>query len=112
MPARWQEKAVTPGLVALAYAVAFGQQPGVALTDTKIDLHTSPARFLASVASTWGSSGDLGHVQGGQTTGYLFPMGPFYALGHGLGLGTWVVQRLWLGTLLALCAWGTVRLLD
>ena len=26
MPARWQEKAVTPGLVALAYAVAFGQE--------------------------------------------------------------------------------------
>src|SRR4051794_18249104 len=39
-------------------------------------------------------------------------MGPFFALFHGLGLSPWLVQRLWLGTLLALGAWGVVRLLD
>src|SRR4051794_22476229 len=39
-------------------------------------------------------------------------MGPFFALLHGIGLSPWVVQRLWLGTLLALGAWGVVRLLD
>lgn len=92
--------------------MAFAQRTGLAVTDTKIDLYVSPGRFLANAASTWGSSGDLGHVQGGQTSGYLFPMGPFFALGHGLGLSPWVVQRLWLGTLLAVTAWGAVRLLD
>src|SRR4051812_48173919 len=39
-------------------------------------------------------------------------MGPFFALLHELGLSPWLVQRLWLGTLLALAAWGVVRLLD
>ena len=39
-------------------------------------------------------------------------MGPFFALGHALGLPDWVVQRLWLGLLLWLAAWGVVRLLD
>src|SRR4051794_22182501 len=39
-------------------------------------------------------------------------MGPFFALGHASGLAPWLVHRLWLGTLLALGAWGVVRLLD
>jgi hypothetical protein len=60
----------------------------------------------------WSPTGDLGHVQGGQYGGYLFPMGPFFAAGHALGIPDWLVQRVWLGLLLALAAWGTVRLLD
>ena len=39
-------------------------------------------------------------------------MGPFFALGQKLGLSGWLTERLWLGTLLALAAWGTIRLLD
>lgn len=112
MRARWPDRAVTPLLVLGSFGLAFGQRPGLAVTDTKIDLYVSPIRYLANAASTWGSSYDLGHVQGGQTSGYLFPMGPFFALGHVLGLSPWVIQRLWLGTLLALTAWGTVRLMD
>ena len=61
--------------------------PGCASSDTKIDLHVDPVGFLGDVASAWSSTGDLGHVQGGQYGGYLFPMGPFFALGHALGLG-------------------------
>ena len=64
------------------------------------------------MASAWSSTGDLGHVQGGQYGGYLFPMGPFFALGHALGLAPWLVQRLWLGLILALAAWGAVKLMD
>ena len=60
----------------------------------------------------WTSTGQLGDVQSGQQAGYLFPMGPFFALGHAIGLSDWVVERLWLGTLLALAAWGVVRLVD
>jgi arabinofuranan 3-O-arabinosyltransferase len=112
MRERRQDRIISLALVAGAYALAFAQRPGLATSDTKIDLYVSPGRFLADAASTWSSSGDLGHVQGGQTSGYLFPMGPFFALGHSLGLSPWVVQRLWLGTLLALGAWGVVRLLD
>ncbi len=39
-------------------------------------------------------------------------MGPFFALGRLAGLSPWLVQRLWLGAVLAIAAWGTVRLLD
>jgi arabinofuranan 3-O-arabinosyltransferase len=109
---RPRDRLLVPALAALAFALALAQRPGLASSDTKIDLHVDPAGFLGDVASAWSSTGDLGHVQGGQYGGYLFPMGPFFALGHALGLGPWLVQRLWLGLILALAAWGAVRLMD
>jgi hypothetical protein len=99
-------------LAAGCYLLALLQRPGLASSDTKIDLHVDPSGFLGDVAAVWSPTGSLGHIQGGQYGGYLWPMGPFFALLHGLGLSPWVVQRLWLGTLLALGAWGVVRLLD
>jgi arabinofuranan 3-O-arabinosyltransferase len=108
LPRRW----LSPALAGAAFAIALLQRPGERVADTKIDLHVDPVGFLAEVASVWSDSGGLGQVQAGQYSGYLFPMGPFFALGDLLGLPDWVVQRLWLGLLLALTAWGTVRLLD
>jgi len=99
-------------LAAAAYALAFAQRPGQLAADTKIDLHTGAFGFLSDAAAAWTPSGGLGQVQIGQYVGYLWPMGPFHALGDVLGVAPWVVERLWLGTLLALAAWGTVRLLD
>ncbi len=112
MPYRRSEKAIPLALAFGAYLLALLQKPGWASSDTKIDLHVHPAQFLADVASVWSPTVGLGHVQGGQYGGYLWPMGPFFALGHAIGLAPWLVQRLWLGTLLALGAWGVVRLLD
>src|SRR3954452_4122640 len=112
MSERLRHRGLVPGLAALSFGVAFAQRPGRFAADTKIDLYVDPGRFLGDVATTWRASIDLGHVHAGQYVGYLFPMGPFFALGHALGLAPWVVHRLWLGTLLALAAWGTVRLLD
>ena len=60
----------------------------------------------------WSSTTDLGHVQSGQFVGYLFPMGPWFAAADALGIPMWVAQRFWLGLLLALAAWGVVRLMD
>jgi arabinofuranan 3-O-arabinosyltransferase len=96
----------------LSFALALAQRPGWATSDTKIDLHVSPLRFLGEVASAWTPDGTLGQVWSGQYGGYLWPMGPFFALGHELGVSSWLVERLWLGLLLTLMAWGTVRLLD
>ena len=112
MPRPRRDTVIAAVLGLTGYALAFVQRPGEATSDTKIDLHVAPGRFLADVTSMWSDSGGLGQVQGGQTAGYLFPMGPFFSAGHALGLDPWVVQRLWLGTLLALAAWGTIRLLD
>ena len=102
-----------PALLALvSFGVALAQSPGQISFETKVDLHLEPLRFLANVLATWSPTGDLGHVQSGQYVGYLFPMGPFFAGGRLLGLPDWLVERLWLGAVLSLGAWGMVRLLD
>jgi hypothetical protein len=108
----WRDRAFPLGLAVAAYAIALLQRPGRGTFDTKVDLHVDPTGFLARVADVWSPTAGLGHVQGGQYSGYLWPMGPFFAALRELGLSPWLVQRLWLGTLLALAAWGTVRLLD
>ncbi|MGH2889242.1 MAG: alpha-(1-_3)-arabinofuranosyltransferase domain-containing protein, partial [Solirubrobacteraceae bacterium] len=105
---RW----VPLGLAAAAFVLSFAQRPGLDTADTKVDLHVDPVHFLSQLTSVWSPTEGLGHVQGGQYSGYLWPMGPFFALGHLLGLPDWVTERLWLGLLLALAAWGAVRLLD
>ena len=107
-----RERAIPAVIGALCFAVALAQRPGESSADTKIDLHVDPVGFLADAAAVWTNSGALGEVQGGQYAGYLFPMGPFFALGDLVGLGDWLVNRLWIGALLALAAWGTVRLMD
>ncbi|MGZ8634198.1 MAG: alpha-(1-_3)-arabinofuranosyltransferase domain-containing protein, partial [Solirubrobacteraceae bacterium] len=99
-------------LGALAFVVAFMQRAGLEVAETKVDLHVAPSSFLRDVLSAWTPSGSLGHVFAGQYGGYLWPMGPFFALGHLLGLPDWIVGRLWIGAALALSAWGMVRLLD
>jgi hypothetical protein len=109
---RLHRRSVPVALAVASFALAFAQRPGVVVADTKINLYVSSSRFLSEVISAWNPSGSLGAVFSGQYSGYLFPMAPFYALGHALGLPTWIVQRLWLGALLAVGAWGVVRLID
>ena len=107
-----RDRAITFGFVVLAFALAFWQRPGWATADTKIDLHVDPVRFLSQVASAWTSTTDLGEVHSAQYSGYLWPMGPFFAALHSIGLGAWVVQRIWLGLMYAFSVWGMLKLLD
>src|SRR4051794_18535575 len=110
--ARIRSRAVPLALSALAFVLALMQRPGWSSSDTKIDLHTDPIHFLGEISSLWTPSSGLGGVESAQYAGYLFPMGPFFALGHALGLSDWVVDRLWLGLLLAVGCWGMVRLAE
>ncbi len=107
-----RRRSITSGLVLLAYALALVQRPGDVVADTKVDLYVAPARFLSNVLSVWSPTTDLGHVFGAQYSGYAWPMAPWFALGDAIDVPTWIVHRLWLGTLLALAAIGIVRLLD
>jgi arabinofuranan 3-O-arabinosyltransferase len=107
-----RDRAITVVFVALSFALAFWQRPGWATSDTKIDLHVDPSQFLHQVASAWTVTTDLGEVHSAQYSGYLWPMGPFFAVLHALGFGSWVVQRLWLGLMFALAGWGLLKLLD
>src|SRR6059058_5156284 len=111
VPARIRRNAVPLALSVLALVLAVLQRAGWSSSDTKIDLHTDPIRFLSEITSLWTPSSGLGGVESAQYAGYLFPMGPFFALGHLLGLPDWLVDRLWLGLLLAVGCWGICRLL-
>src|SRR3954451_11966191 len=112
VPARLRTRAVPLGLSLLAFVFALLQRPGWSSSDTKIDLHTDPVRFLGEITSLWTPSSGLGGVESAQYAGYLFPMGPFFALGDWLGLSDWLVDRLWLGLLLAVGCWGMVRVAE
>jgi len=107
-----RRRSITLGLVLLAYALALVQRPGEVVADTKVDLYVAPTRFLSNVLSVWSPTTDLGHVFGAQYSGYAWPMAPWFALGDAIDMPTWIVHRLWLGTLLSLAAIGIVRLLD
>src|SRR4051812_9325545 len=112
VPARIRATAVPLAVSALAFVLAFVQRPGWSSSDTKTDLHTDPIRFLGEISALWTPSSGLGGVESAQYAGYLFPMGPFFALGHALGVSEWVAHRLWLGLLLAVGCWGMVRLAE
>jgi len=109
---RARDRLMVLGLTAFSFALAFWQAPGTTTADTKIDLHVDPGSFLSFVAAAWSNTADLGEVHSAQYSGYLWPMGPFFALLHAIGIGPWVVERIWLGVLFALAAWGMVRLMD
>src|SRR5215218_2723769 len=109
---RETRQAIPVGLALGAFVVAFAQRPGKVFADSRVELTANPGLFLHRVGSLWSPTTDLGHVQSGQFVGYLFPQGPWFALAHALGLPLWVAERLFLGGLLALAAWGMVLLMD
>ena len=94
---------------ALLVAVALNSDPGKQVSDTKLDLVVNPMGLLGRGLHLWDPLGSAGQLQD-QAYGYLFPMGPFFALGHAAGMPAWVIQRLWWGLVLAVGYLGFVAL--
>lgn len=102
----------SPGTVLsllLLTAIAFAQRPGQVTFDTKIDLAANPIHFMARALHLWNPEATAGELQN-QAYGYLFPMGPFFAVGQLLGVPPWITQRLWTALLLAAAFYGLLRL--
>jgi arabinofuranan 3-O-arabinosyltransferase len=74
--------------------LAFMQEPGRIVPDTKIDLPLNPAGLLQRALELWEPLGFGGQVQN-QGYGYLFPMGPYFLIGNVIGVPEWIWQRLW-----------------
>jgi len=89
-------------------ALPFATAPGDIIADTKFELAVNPSGFLSSALTLWNPQ-QFG-VLLNQAVGYLFPMGPFFELLRLVGADGWIVQRLWLSTLLVVAFGGTVRL--
>ncbi|MBV9933946.1 MAG: DUF3367 domain-containing protein, partial [Actinobacteria bacterium] len=97
-------------LASAAVAIAvFAQSPGRIIPESKLDLVLNPAGFLARATHMWDPHAAFGQVSN-QAVGYLFPMGPFYALGHLAHVPMWIVQRAWMALLLVVALQGMVRL--
>lgn len=93
---------------ALLVGLAFIQDPGYLISDTKFDLAVAPLDFLARSLHLWDAQGAFGQLQN-QAYGYLWPMGPFFAAGVGIGLSGWVVQRLWIGLVMSVAFVGAAK---
>lgn len=86
------------GVAVLVYLLVLApmmlEQAGKATDDTRLELIVDPWPFLQRSMSLWNHDATLGELQN-QAYGYLFPQGPFFALGHVASLPGWITERLW-----------------
>ena len=99
------------GYAAILTALAFIQGAGLTVADTKFDLVLAPGRFLARSLQLWDPNAAFGQVPD-QSYGYVWPMGPFFELGHLAHMPPWMIQRLWWALLLCLAFFGMLRLCE
>ncbi len=96
---------------AIITVVLLLQARGNLVFDTKLAMVTDPARFMSQSIHLWDPLGSFGQIQN-QAYGYLFPMGPFYALMSALHVPAWVTQRLWASGVIVVGVWGAVFLAE
>lgn len=96
-------------LAALTVLPLFLGGRGRVNADTKQYLYLDPWDLLERARSVWDSRVGGGAVTH-QAIGYLWPMGPYYALMDAVGAPDWVAQRLWVGGLQLVAALGALAL--
>ncbi|HJR26545.1 MAG TPA: alpha-(1-_3)-arabinofuranosyltransferase family protein, partial [Acidimicrobiales bacterium] len=97
------------GIALVAYVPLLLGAGGRLNADTKQYLYLDPGGLMERARTLWDTSVGGGAVTH-QTIGYLWPMGPFYWVGDGLGLPDWATQRLWIGSIQLAAAVGALVL--
>ncbi|PAZ17229.1 coagulation factor 5/8 type domain-containing protein [Streptomyces sp. SA15] len=99
------------GFWAVAFVLFLAVHPGRQTFDTKLGVTVDPGRFISDLGQLWHDQGSFGGIQD-QYVGYLWPMLPFYWLGHAVQLPVWLVERLWLSLVVSVAFWGALRLAE
>ena len=92
-------------------AVVLLEARGLIVRDTELGVDVAPLQWIASAVHLWDPSAYSGSVQI-EKFGYLFPMAPFFGIGELLHVPVWITERIWLSSLLAIGAWGVIRVAE
>lgn len=82
---------------------------GRMIFDTKLFVDTDAASFLARLWQLWNPLEWFGTLQN-QYIGYAIPMAPFFLVGQLAHVPVWIIERLWLASLVTVGFAGLVRL--
>jgi len=93
----------------VALAIFSATDAGRIIFDTKFEVDLDAGRFLARLWSLWDPLEWFGGLQD-QYIGYAIPMAPFFAIAQLLHIPVWLIERLWLATLIAVGSTGMVKL--
>ncbi|MCW2935705.1 MAG: hypothetical protein JWM19_6667 [Actinomycetia bacterium] len=97
------------GVFLISLLVFVSTDTGRMIFDTKLGVDIDAAGFLTRLWQLWNPLEWFGAIQD-QYIGYAIPMAPFYLLGQLAHLPVWLIERLWMATLITVGFAGLVRL--
>jgi arabinofuranan 3-O-arabinosyltransferase len=93
----------------IALLVFVSSDTGRIISDTKLGVDIDAAGFLTRLWQLWNPLEWFGTLQD-QYIGYAIPMAPFYLLGQLAHVPAWMIERLWMATVITVGFAGIVRL--
>ena len=98
-----------PAVFLISLVVFISADTGRIVFDTKLGVDIDTADFLARLWQLWNPLEWFGMLQN-QYIGYAIPMAPFFLLGQLAHVPVWMIERIWMATLVTVGFAGLVRL--